>query len=194
VNISEYFFDKFIRTNLYEAVDATLKESTKYSCALLLAAYTEMLGGVVSGNLLKKYHGRQNFSSFLEYMGNVYSEINDRIDVSDYMRNGLIHEFEPKKRYTIEISDDDSGNKVGIEYHENLKILRINLREYYRDFKKGVDKFHDEVQGPNMKIEKMDNLVQCVRPDKVFPPQGGELDWGQLLKDYEKRRPDGGVL
>ena len=59
------------------------------------------------------------------------------------MRNGLIHEFE-----------------VGIDYHESLKILRINLREYYRDFKKGVDKFHDEVQGPNMKIGKMDNLIK----------------------------------
>jgi len=179
MNISEYFFKKYVN-QWHPAIDAILKDETKYSCALLLSAYTEMMGGLVSGRLLEKGVNKSNFNSFLEYMGTSYVDINRNHNntVYDRMRNGLFHELEPKYHYEILVSNIEDKNKIGIEFNASLDVMRINLREYYRDFKKGVEKFHDEVQGPHIKVKKAENLSKCLRPYKTFPAQGGEIVTG----------------
>ena len=61
----EDFFERHIKNNLYPAVRCTLKKGTQFACAQLLCSYTEIMGGHISGNLGKRYHGTKNFNTFL---------------------------------------------------------------------------------------------------------------------------------
>jgi len=55
------------------------------------------------------------------------------------VRNKLVHEFNPKPSYVIWVSESPSKEKFGIEMTDGN--LNINLQEYYRDFKNGVEKY-----------------------------------------------------
>ena len=60
----ETYFERFVYGEMYHSVDALMKRETRISCALLLATYTEIIGGLMTGNLLKEGQSRANFSHF----------------------------------------------------------------------------------------------------------------------------------
>ena len=144
-------FDSFFQYQvkyMYAGIEATLKKETAHLCALALSTYTEVLGGLRTGNLKEKKESRRNYEAFLEYLGQGYVDLNEKLiqnktTLYESVRSKLVHEFSPRPSYGIWVSEPNDS-RIGIEYigfH-----LNFHLREYYRDLKKGVDKYYNELK------------------------------------------------
>lgn len=159
----EDFFERHIKNNLYPAVRCTLKKGTQFACAQLLCSYTEIMGGHISGNLGKRYYGTKNFNTFLEYMDPRYLELSKKINLYDVIRNGLVHEAEPKKQFLIQLSKSNP-KRIGIEYYDKPSIIiNFHLREYFRDFKTGINKLCSQLKQPYQNLEIYSNFINCRR-------------------------------
>jgi hypothetical protein len=151
-----------------------MKQETLHLCAAALSMYTEVLGGMITGNLKRKGAERANYEAFLAYLGEPYAKLNEelvrhRTNLYTEVRSKLIHQFGPDKTYGIHLSKE-LQDKPGIEYvfGDSLPInfkrepntqyypfpdtINILVREYYRDFQKGVDKYYHklEVEGKSL--------------------------------------------
>jgi len=160
------FYDRYIYKNLYPAVEKTLTKGTKYSCALLLFSYTEMVGSHITGNCTKRNLGKKNFEAFLKYMGKPYCELVEKfpnVNFYDLLRNGLAHEIEPKGQYGLWLTEQPDDKKIGIAYSHEGKIVNVNLQEYFRDFKIGMDKLYKELKSGLDNVEVFSNFINCRR-------------------------------
>ena len=128
---------------MYSGIEHTLKTESAHSCALLLSTYSEVLGGLVTGNLQDNDQMRNNYVKFLEYMGSHYLALHSKYDLYKIVRNKLVHEFSPKSSYTIWATESPNKEKFGIEIIDGN--LNFNLQEYYRDFKNAVEKYKGEI-------------------------------------------------
>ena len=135
---------------MYAGIEATLDKESGHSCALLLSTYTEVMGGVISGNLKDSSQMRNNYVEFLEYLGNHYVDLHEKYDLYKIVRNKLVHEFSPRPSYIILYRDTPNPNIFGIEIVDGT--INFNLKEYYRDFKNGVEKLGDECAKDPQKI------------------------------------------
>ena len=141
-NTFSLFFDTYFGKQLsymYSGIEATMKIDSAHSCALLLSTYTEVLGGLVTGNLQKPESVKENYVRFLEYLGGHYQSLHEKYDLYRSVRSKLVHEFKPRPSYTIWITEKPQNGKFGIEITGGN--LNFNLQEYYRDFKNGVEKY-----------------------------------------------------
>lgn len=159
-NIFDTYFGPQIRS-IYSGIEATMKKETLPLCALALSVYTEVLGGLVTGNLKEKHSPRENYVEFLSYMGQPYVDLHNEIDLYTRIRSKFVHEFSPRPSYIILLSDTVQ-NRLGIEYVPDKTETRIEddkpvmmlsrgclnfwVREYYQDFKKGVEKYRDRLK------------------------------------------------
>jgi len=160
--IFDGYFNTQIKTWMYSGIENTMKKNSLHLCSLALSSYTEIVGGLVTGNLREEGNSRANYEAFLPYLGEYYVNLNNRI-VNSYketlgnlhkaVRSKLVHEFSLKGSYIIVITELADENKYGIELIENktesgFSHLQLNfyVREYYRDFKKGVEKYYNELK------------------------------------------------
>lgn len=137
----ESIFEKDIRGDMYASINSTMNKDSRKSCALLLSVYTEILGGFVTGNLKDKTKMRSNYEAFLPYLGTEYLEFHKKHDVYSRIRNGLVHEFGPKKQYVIWLTEEPS-REIGFEYVQEMDLIHFRLQEYFRDFKRGVESYY----------------------------------------------------
>ncbi|HJU13636.1 MAG TPA: hypothetical protein VJ792_04195 [Candidatus Nitrosotalea sp.] len=155
-------FDKHFGRQLksmYEAIDAMLDLKIAHPCALLLSTYTEVMGGLVTGKLKDAKAMRGNYEAFLQYLGASYVELHRKYDLYKHVRNKLVHEFSPRPSYIIWINTQIS-DKPGIEIMDGH--LNIYLREYYRDFKAGVEKYKE---GFNLNPTLINNFQTAIHID-----------------------------
>lgn len=158
--VIEHIFEKDIRGDMYASINSTMNKDSRKSCALLLSVYTEILGGFVTGNLKDKSQMRQNYEAFLSYLGVEYREFHKKHDTYTRIRNGLVHEFGPKKQYVIWLTETPQ-RETGFEYVPEMDLIHFHLQEYFRDFKKGVDLYYEQLIKENRKnlIEKFLNTL-----------------------------------
>lgn len=128
--------------NMKKGIENTLSKETAHPCALLLSTYTEVMGGLVTGNLKNGRKMRQNYEAFLEYLGPDYVKLHKKFDLYANVRNKLVHEFSPRPSYVIWISEK-LNKRTGIEIHDGH--LNFHLKEYYRDFKNGVNAYRKDL-------------------------------------------------
>ena len=128
---------------MYAGIEATLQRNTSYICALALSVYTEILGGLVTGNLKKENNSKGNYIAFLEYLGEPYVELHKQVNLYKRIRSGLVHEFAPKKQYIIWLSETVQ-DRPGLDCPGN--VVNFHLREYYRDFRNGVEKYYRKLK------------------------------------------------
>ena len=182
MNITNYLDS--LKSNIYDSVDATLHPSTKYSCAILLSVYTEIMGGHLTGNMLKEWgHSQKNYDAFLKYMNQKHSEI-IKFDVYKRVRVGLVHHYEPQGQYVIVLRDKITSQS-GIELTDNGKIMIFNLREYFRDFKNGFEDYCDKIYGGDKKL--IMNFRKSISSG-FFPPQGGRVRTEYTNKKKRKNK------
>ena len=149
----ESYFDRFVKGEMYHSVEGLLTRETRISCALLLATYTEVIGGLMTGNLLKDRHSKVNFTHFIKKMGKSYEDVDSKVNLFKRMRSGLVHEFAPKKQFIVWLTESEQDGRCGVEYYDGSDVLNIHLREYYRDWKKVVESYYDELMaGTNPKL------------------------------------------
>ena len=131
---------------MYAGIESTMKKESAHSCALLLSTYTEVLGGLITGNLRERGEERKNFVAFLPYLGDYYVELHEKLDLYSTVRSKFVHEFSLRPSYVIWVNEKTTDKK-GIESindHLNFHIL-----EYYRDFKKGVENYKKDLVNSN---------------------------------------------
>jgi len=159
--VKEYF-ERFVRGEMYHSIDALLKRETRISCALLLATYTEIMGGLMTGDLLKEFgYSKSNFDHFINLMGHEYQEVNEKVNLHKRLRSGLVHEFAPKKQFIVWLSEKAVDGKPGVAYYDGSDILNVNLNEYYRDWKKVVEDYYHELMSmtnPNATVKFLNSV------------------------------------
>jgi hypothetical protein len=167
-----YPFDLYFQYQIqymYAGIEATMTNKTVHLCALGLSVYTEILGGLVTGNLKKGGQKRKNYDAFLPYLGLKYVELDDELKLrgsSLYreVRSALVHQFTPDIGYALWLDDLPEG-KPGLEYPsfgdpptiQNVegkttitfgphRHLNFHVKPYYWDFKNGVQKYYSELK------------------------------------------------
>jgi len=163
--IYDNFFNYQVQM-MYAGIEATNKTNkTFHLCTLALSTYTEVMGGLVTGKLKEKNQSRKNYEAFLPYLGEKYVSLNNSLiekDTSVYeiVRSKLVHEFSPRPSYGIFRSEIPNDQVIGIEYVNGH--ISIRLSEYYRDFKKGVKKYYQELKNLKDNQEKLVNFLDAV--------------------------------
>lgn len=179
------FFDEYIRRFMYNDIsNATDKAGANFLVALGLSVYTEVMGGLVTGDMKILGKARANYKAFLHYIGSHYVQLDNKIDLYDRVRCGLAHEYFIKGPNVIarEIVDDKGSldNMPGILLSPADNVLVINtdqglvtlpkdtiafgIRNYFRDFRQAVDKYHSELLVPG-------NAVLVNRFEKALMPR-----------------------
>ena len=171
-------FDHYFGSQLswmYAGIESTMTKESAHSCALLLSTYTEVLGGLITGNLRKQGETKKNFVAFLRYMGDYYVELHEKIDLFKTVRSKFVHEFSLRPPYVIWIHDKITGRK-GLESNNNH--LNFHLREYYRDFKKGVENYRKDLVTSN---ELFGRFIYALAIHDSHQPRGN-------IKNYQSKR------
>lgn len=122
--------------------------------ALGLSAYTEIIGGLVTGNLRNPGSGKKNYEAFLSYMGSHYVTLQDTIDLYTGVRCGLVHEYFVKNTAATTVAMLGQGR--GIQYDSNVDHIVFICHAYYTDWKKGVAAYLAD-------LEKKVNLQGCFK-------------------------------
>jgi hypothetical protein len=166
-------FDTYFGTllaSMYSGIESTMKKESTYSCALLLSSYTEVIGGIISGNLKDPSSGmRKNYETFLEYLGGHYVALNQKYDLYTNVRNKLVHEFILRRSHWIIINEKPTQGKFGIEVINGNLIF--NLQEYYRDFKNGVEKYRGGLGEQGMSIINFVKALQTEWDEVTYKPK-----------------------
>lgn len=163
-------------------IEATMSKESSYACALALSTYTEVMGGLVTGNLRKEQgESQNNFEAFLPYLGDRYKELDNLIktqypkklkSIFHAVRSKLVHEFALRGSHFIVLSEIPNEDTLGIElqsnyaYANNVKIqeythINFHIREYYRDFRKGITKYYNELQNIKENQERYDKFLNA---------------------------------
>lgn len=141
--------------------------------ALGLVSYTEFLGSFIKC-IDQKPH--KNFNDFLEYMGAPYKEFVDSHknsdDVYDIYRNGLAHEYGPKRDSVIAMFGDVP---CGL-YVQDGKYVFV-VERYFNDFKRAASKVYEE------RLSKPDLPPHLIR--RLFPKHS--LNERELVEEKLKR-------
>lgn len=153
----EQIYDSFFHyqvKSMYAGIETTMeKKESFYTCALALSTYTEVMGGLVTGNLKQEGHSKENYDAFLSYLGEKYLDLNNKLkeqglSLHKIIRSKLVHEFALRESHMIIKADEPLSDRIGIEIQFfNNKITQVNIwiKEYYRDFKNGIEKYYQKL-------------------------------------------------
>ena len=156
IQIFNQYFGKQISW-MCAGIEATLvAKETNHTCALALSTYTEILGGLVTGQLKEIGNTRKNYEAFLPYLGQAYVDLDNQIktqypdrlkNLFSAVRSKLVHEFALRESHFVVKVEKPRDNKIGLElltHKTNIaEMIHINfyLTEYYRDFKHGIETY-----------------------------------------------------
>ena len=141
-------------------IEQCIKARANYSVALLLMTYTEILGGLLTGNLGLVGHSKSNFNKGISqlawvddlgYYKNFRAVVKEKgewkkYDIYKLVRCGLVHEYFVKGGGIVHNNSDavdhcnaeDAG--IGWINHRGKRVLRFHNNAYYRDFREGITK------------------------------------------------------
>jgi hypothetical protein len=110
--------------------------------ALGLSVYTEVMGGLVTGQLKNSCWSRKNYEAFLPFLGTYYEGLHKQIDLYKRVRCGLVHEYFVKGRAMISV-EFMRKDVPGIVYTSEIDHISISIERYFQDFKAGVQKYYE---------------------------------------------------
>jgi len=124
---------EFIKADL----DGCLKGGVNISLALILSAYTEFFGHLLTGN----DKNGESYEEWLKYMGDPYKAILDSgVNLYKIIRCGLVHEYTIKKSACIGTEKDFQGIEVKDD------VIYFNNQQYTQDFIKSIEKYYKDIQ------------------------------------------------
>ena len=127
--------------DLYRGIQA----EENYLVALGLFVYSEAIGWEIRGAKKADQNNWECFKVFTKnYVG--YRNIHDLEKIFRDSRNGLAHIYFVKNRFGSIINDGGSKG-CGIEANDSNVIIYV--RTYFKDFKKGLEKYLDEQNKKN---------------------------------------------
>jgi len=151
-----HIFIEKIEDFMTNDVQAAIGGKANFLAALGLLDYTEILGGIVSGNLIQQPKGwskEDNFKAFLPYLDKIYLTSNrqpyQELDIFlnkglyGKVRSGLVHQYllnQPGEIRMTEWPGDDCGIKV----EKDGSIVFIVTR-YFCDLRYGLTVYKEDL-------------------------------------------------
>lgn len=137
-----HIFDEYVFGFMRADIDAAIRGNANYLAALGLAGYTEVLGGLWTGELGIRNRSAANFKAFIPYLGKDYEDLQNRgIDIYDTVRCGLVHNYFIKGDSTIWMSATAPCGIIASPGGPTYFIVNV-----YRDhFFAGATRFRDEI-------------------------------------------------
>lgn len=150
--------------------NATDKAAANFLAALGLSVYTEVMGGLVTGELRSQHRARANYEAFLNYMGSPYLLLDKQVGLYDRVRCGLAHEYFIKgpsiiARTIVDPVTQRPDTVPGIVYAPPRTKLAIQtdrglvqlprdtiafgIRNYLRDFQQAAENYYSDLLQPS---------------------------------------------
>lgn len=143
-------------------LQAALSGNANFLAALGLLDYTEILGGLVTGNLIP---GPKvgNFEAFLKYLGKPYLDLDAKFDIYGKVRSGLVHQYLLNQEGTI---------RRGIGPHDICGVvirndgwIEIAVDKYFADFKEAIGKYKYDLL--TRQLTGLIEAIQKIPMDKI---------------------------
>lgn len=179
----ERLFEDYVLTMMCGGIDTQITEayedgeaSARLIAAVALMAYTEFMGSVLLDHFQEGRAG-EKFVSFLRRMGPQYAALQERVDVYDVFRCGLVHGLFVKGYCTIAMKNNAGVLKVsgedylkpatiGIDQVKNGAYVFI-IEKYFQDFREACWGLYEERKDK----AKSYDLPQHPRGSPPFPAQ-----------------------
>lgn len=150
-----------VRKFMFNDIDKTLsiKETPSFLIALGLCCYTEYWGKLKIGTEAEKQKSRESFEKFLcDYLDSTYYPQlkNKGLDIYKDVRCGLAHAYLIEQNSNIDASTD---GRHGIEYDSTNERYTFYVKNYFQEFKAGVNKF---INGLMAGTESVGLLERCL--------------------------------
>ena len=140
----EGFFDRFIFGLMKGDLKNALQAHTDHLAALGLAVCTEVLGGLLTGELREERKSKSNFKAFLKYMGNEYFKYADQL--YNTVRCGLVHEYFLREEPPAKLLSKYWAVR-GV-FEEEGKLF-LHLPTYFHDLFESAEKYYQELKSRN---------------------------------------------
>ena len=160
LDLVEVYFREFVFGFMYHDIQQTIDLArANFLVALGLSAYTEVMGGLVTGQLRNPKWSRKNYEAFLPFLGAHYVDLQSQIDLYRRVRCGLVHQYFVKGRAMIAVkfAREDAP---GIVYTSEFDHISISIERYFQDFKVGVQRYYDILRSGN--VEALRKFKQAV--------------------------------
>ncbi len=144
------FFKEFVFGFMFHDIDSAISGKANFLAALGLLDYTEILGGLVTGNLKELHKARENFDSFIPYLGQWYVNLDTKLKAKNgiygRIRCGLAHEYFIKgKNSTIYMYHLENPDAKGIDYFPKQDRIEFVVDKFFSDFKAGAEIYHGQL-------------------------------------------------
>jgi hypothetical protein len=146
-----------------------------YLAALGLSTYTEILGGLDSGDLSgKNRYLRDNYIDFVKvFFPQDYMKVESQLAASNLkglynvVRNGLIHEFFIK---TMSRVDMESPPNIicGISYNpHNCPQVIFYVKKYFEDFQNAFEKYYNQLKSDTSLLTSFGQALQSIQSSLI---------------------------
>jgi hypothetical protein len=166
------FFKEYVFGFMFHNIETAISAKASFLAALGLLECTEIMGGLVTGNLQDRSKARENFDAFVPYLGRDYGELKTKLKprkkgepgcLYDRMRCGLAHGYFTKgAKKTIYMTHHMTRHKkpeaCGIAYTEEDDHIELVVVKYFCDFRKAVENYRSQLIS-----EKNTNLLNTFR-------------------------------
>lgn len=145
------FLDTIVHGFMGHDLQVAVEGKANFLAAMGLLDYTEILGGLVLGNL--NAAAEPKFEAFLPYLGPCYEEVNRRLKSRKggkkgkgiySFRSAFTHTYGFKSAGVIRMNVDRHG-RCGIEFDE-AKGWDFCVQQYFLDFRDGVERLRQKLQ------------------------------------------------
>ena len=164
------YVDTFRNFVIRNDIPSAISCKANYLAALGLSTYTEILGGLYSGNLSGKHrYLRDNYIDFVNvFFPPDYMKVDSQLATSklkglyNVVRSGLTHEFFVK---TISRIDMDSPPNItcGISYNPHDSPQVIFFLKYFEDFQDAFEKYYNQLKSDTSLLTNFGKALQSVQ-------------------------------
>ncbi|MGD0395982.1 MAG: hypothetical protein ABSB26_03625 [Nitrososphaerales archaeon] len=156
----EKWLKKFVEGYMFRDIQVCLEGYANFAAALALSVYTDVLGGLINGNLTAKGESEANYSTFLGRMG--YEPKKCEQYYRD-IRCGLAHQYFIKGESTVA--------RVALEktkgIHERDGITYFFADTYFEEFKEAYFIYKSELRSDTSLQAMFDKALS----DEIIPYQ-----------------------
>lgn len=174
------FLDIFRDFVINQDLPAAINGQANYLAALGLSTYTEVLGGLYSGDLSSK-RGELNkhYTSFIrDFFHPDYMKVNSNLmndglkGLYAAVRSGLTHEYFIKRTSKIEMNNPTPMN-CGITYDKNSSPQIIfYVKQYFNDFKIAFEEYYKKLKADQYVLINFSSALYSINSSLIGKMSG----------------------
>jgi hypothetical protein len=179
------YLDTFRDFVIVNDIPAAINGKANYLAALGLSNYTEIIGGLYSGDLSGKNNDLgQNYLKFIkDFFHSDYILVDNNLrndglkGLYSVVRCGLSHEYFIKKISKIEMDSHQALNcSITYDPHANPQIV-FYVNQYFHDFKNAFEKYYKKLKADTTAstLNDFESALRSIN-SSLLPVLGSSLD------------------